>query len=68
MEVKEIKSRLTITQILQHYGLKPDKNNRLLCPFNSPRFSSRPSALAELCGRRRNKVTALAQAYSRGVV
>lgn len=35
MEIIEIKSRLTILIILQHYGLKPDKNNRLKCPFHN---------------------------------
>lgn len=34
MEIKEIKALLSINQVLQHYGLKPDKNNRLLCPFH----------------------------------
>jgi len=31
MEIQEIKSKLTLAQILQHYGLKPDKNLRLNC-------------------------------------
>ena len=34
MEIPEIKSRLTITQVLEHYHLKPDRNHRLLCPFH----------------------------------
>ena len=28
MEMSEIKSRLTLSQVLQHYGLKPDKHMR----------------------------------------
>jgi len=34
MQIKEIKSRLTITKVLTHYGLTPDKNNMLKCPFH----------------------------------
>jgi DNA primase len=34
MELKDIKQQLTITTVLQHYGLKPDKNDRLVCPFH----------------------------------
>jgi len=28
MEIQEIKTRLTLSQVLKHYGLKPDKNLR----------------------------------------
>lgn len=34
MELKDIKQQLSINQVLQHYGLKPDKNDRLNCPFH----------------------------------
>src|ERR1700744_5313810 len=34
MEITDIKMRLPISQVLQHYGLKPDKNDRLHCPFH----------------------------------
>ena len=34
MEIAEIKSRLTLATVLQHYGLQPDKNSRLNCPFH----------------------------------
>ncbi|MBN2660735.1 MAG: toprim domain-containing protein [Tannerellaceae bacterium] len=34
MEIKEIKSRLTIQTVLSHYNLEPDKNNMLCCPFH----------------------------------
>jgi DNA primase len=35
MEIQEIKQRLTISQVLQHYNLKPDRNNMLKCPFHA---------------------------------
>jgi DNA primase catalytic core len=35
MEIQEIKSRLDITRVLYHYGLQPDKNNMLSCPFHA---------------------------------
>jgi DNA primase len=34
MDIKEIKAALSIEMVLQHYGLKPDKNDRLHCPFH----------------------------------
>ena len=40
MEIQEIKSKLTLSQILQHYGLKPDKNLRLHCPFHEDKTPS----------------------------
>ena len=40
MELAEIKQRLTIAQVLQHYGLQPDKHNRLLCPFHADKMPS----------------------------
>lgn len=40
MDIKEIKTLLSINQVLQHYNLKPDKNNRLLCPFHSDKTPS----------------------------
>jgi DNA primase catalytic core len=35
MEIKDIKARLNIDTILKHYGLHPDKNNMLKCPFHA---------------------------------
>jgi DNA primase len=35
MEIPAIKSRLSIMEVLAHYGLKPDKQNRLCCPFHA---------------------------------
>jgi DNA primase len=34
MELSEIKSRLSIFQVLNHYGLKPNKHGFILCPFH----------------------------------
>jgi DNA primase len=40
MEIQDIKQQVTINQVLQHYGLQPDKNNRLLCPFHPDKTPS----------------------------
>lgn len=40
MEIADIKSRLTLAQVLQHYGLKPDKHLRLHCPFHDDKTPS----------------------------
>lgn len=40
MELKDIKQQLTINQVLNHYHLKPDKSNRLLCPFHPDKTPS----------------------------
>ncbi len=40
MEIKDIKQQLTINQVLQHYNLKPDKNDRLNCPFHNDKNPS----------------------------
>jgi DNA primase len=40
MELKDIKQQLSILEVLHHYGLKPDKNNRLLCPFHPDKTPS----------------------------
>jgi len=34
MEIPEIKSRLSIETVLNHYNLKPDRHNFLKCPFH----------------------------------
>jgi DNA primase len=34
MEISDIKEQLTLARVLQYYGLKPDKNLRLHCPFH----------------------------------
>lgn len=40
MEISEIKQRLSLAQVLQHYGLKPDKHARLHCPFHDDKTPS----------------------------
>jgi len=40
MEIAEIKQALTLAQVLQHYGLKPDKHLRLHCPFHDDKTPS----------------------------
>ena len=40
MEISDIKAQLTIGQVLDHYGLKADKNNRLNCPFHNDKTPS----------------------------
>jgi DNA primase len=34
MEIPEIKSRLSIETVLNHYNLKPDRNGLIKCPFH----------------------------------
>ena len=40
MEISTIKQQLSILQVLHHYGLSPDKNNRLHCPFHDDKTPS----------------------------
>jgi DNA primase len=40
MDIKDIKQQLSINRVLSHYSLKPDKNNRLLCPFHPDKTPS----------------------------
>ena len=40
MEIPDIKARLTIQTILQHYGLKPGRGNLLCCPFHDDKTPS----------------------------
>jgi DNA primase len=40
MEIQDIKSKLTIAQVLHYYHLKPDKNLRLCCPFHDDKTPS----------------------------
>lgn len=35
MEIREIKQRLSILAVLNHYSLKPDKNGMVKCPFHA---------------------------------
>jgi len=40
MTIKEIKSQLTLSQVLTHYNLTPDSNNRLCCPWHDDKTPS----------------------------
>jgi DNA primase len=40
MEISEIKQRLSIIAVLSHYGLKPDRNKRINCPFHDDKTPS----------------------------
>jgi DNA primase catalytic core len=40
MEIRDIKERLDLNRVLSHYKLKPDKNNRLNCPFHKDKTPS----------------------------
>lgn len=40
MEIQEIKQQLTIDQVLNHYNLKPDKSQRLKCPWHEDKTPS----------------------------
>ena len=40
MEIPEIKQRLSIMALLKHYGLRPDRNKRINCPFHNDRTPS----------------------------
>src|SRR5690554_4804754 len=39
-EIPDIKSKLTIQEVLHHYNLSPDRNNRLCCPFHPDKTPS----------------------------
>ena len=52
MTIEEIKSRLTIIEIMMHYGLLPDTHGRLCCPFhpdNTPSFQVYPKTNTWTC-------------------
>ncbi|MCJ1805872.1 CHC2 zinc finger domain-containing protein [Flavobacterium covae] len=40
MEIQQIKSQLTISNVLHYYGLKTDKQSRLNCPFHEDKTPS----------------------------
>jgi DNA primase len=40
MEIPEIKSQLTMSNVLHYYGLKTDKQSRLNCPFHEDKTPS----------------------------
>jgi DNA primase len=40
MEISEIKEQLSLSQVLDHYGLKPDKLGKMNCPFHEDKTPS----------------------------
>ncbi len=40
MEISEIKTQLSLAQVLDHYGLKPDKHGKMNCPFHDDKTPS----------------------------
>jgi len=40
MQIQDIKNRLTLSEVIHHYGLKADKQNRLKCPFHNDKTPS----------------------------
>lgn len=40
MEIAEIKEKLSILTVLQHYNLQPDRNKRINCPFHNDKTPS----------------------------
>jgi DNA primase catalytic core len=40
MDISTIKQRLSINQVLQHYGLRPNSNDMLHCPFHPDKTPS----------------------------
>jgi DNA primase len=40
MEIQQIKSNLSISQVLEHYGMSADKNARMCCPFHDDKTPS----------------------------
>jgi DNA primase len=40
MEIAEIKAQLSIQTVLQHYGLHPNRNKMMCCPFHDDKHPS----------------------------
>jgi DNA primase len=40
VEIQDIKKQLSLSEVVRHYGLKADKQNRLCCPFHADRTPS----------------------------
>lgn len=40
MEIQEIKAKLTLAEVIKHYGYKADKQNRINCPFHDDKTPS----------------------------
>ena len=40
MEIRDIKQNLTMAMVLQHYGLRPNRNGMIFCPFHDDKNPS----------------------------
>lgn len=40
MTIEQIKQRLTMAEVIKHYGLKAEKQARLKCPFHNDKTPS----------------------------
>lgn len=40
MEINQIKSSLSLKTVIDHYNIKPDRNNRLCCPWHNDKTPS----------------------------
>ena len=40
MEIAEIKAKLTLSEVIKHYGYKADKQHRINCPFHEDKTPS----------------------------
>jgi DNA primase len=40
MEIQDIKTHLSLTDVLSHYGIMADRNNRVCCPFHKDKTPS----------------------------
>jgi DNA primase len=40
MDIKEIKAKLSITSVLEHYGIKVNRNKQVCCPFHDDKTPS----------------------------
>ncbi len=40
MEISDIKAKLTLSEVIKHYGYKADKQNRINCPFHEDKTPS----------------------------
>lgn len=40
MKISDIKAKLTLSEVIKHYGYKADKQNRINCPFHDDKTPS----------------------------
>jgi DNA primase len=62
MEIQHIKQNLSLKQVLEHYLLKPNKNNMVKCPFHDDKTASLQVNLAKnfykchACGKKGDQI------------